>query len=43
MGHAFRLGHANFESDLMSQRLGSKEMMNISQYGVITLINRIFK
>lgn len=31
MGHALGLGHANFESDLMSQRLSSKEMMNISQ------------
>jgi hypothetical protein len=31
MGHALGLGHANFDADLMSQRLSSKEMMNISQ------------
>jgi hypothetical protein len=34
MGHALGLGHANFDADLMSQRLSSKEMMNISQCDV---------
>jgi hypothetical protein len=34
MGHALGLGHANFESDLMSERLSGKEMMNISQCDV---------
>lgn len=34
MGHALGLGHANFESDLVSQILSSKEMMNISQCDV---------
>jgi predicted Zn-dependent protease len=34
MGHALGLGHANFDADLMSQRLSSKEIMNISQCDV---------
>jgi hypothetical protein len=34
MGHALGLGHANFDSDLMSERLSSKEIMNISQCDV---------
>ena len=34
MGHALGLGHANFDSDLMSERLDSDETMNISQCDV---------
>jgi hypothetical protein len=34
MGHALGLGHANFDADLMSQRLSSKETLNISQCDV---------
>jgi predicted Zn-dependent protease len=34
MGHALGLGHANFDSDLMSERLNSDETMNISQCDV---------
>ena len=34
MGHALGLGHANFDADLMSQRLSSKEILNISQCDV---------
>jgi hypothetical protein len=34
MGHALGLGHANFDTDLMSQRLSSKETVNISQCDV---------
>src|SRR5918995_708943 len=31
IGHALGLGHANFDPDLMSERLNSDETMNISQ------------
>jgi predicted Zn-dependent protease len=31
MGHALGLGHANFDTDIMSQRLGSEGTLNISQ------------
>ena len=34
MGHALGLGHANFDADLMSQRLSGKETLNISQCDV---------
>jgi hypothetical protein len=34
LGHALGLGHADFESDLMSERLNSDETMNISQCDV---------
>jgi Matrixin len=34
IGHALGLGHANFDADLMSQRLSSKETLNISQCDV---------
>jgi hypothetical protein len=34
IGHALGLGHANFDSDLMSERLNSDETMNISQCDV---------
>lgn len=34
MGHALGLEHANFDADLMSQRLSSKETLNISQCDV---------
>jgi hypothetical protein len=34
MGHALGLGHANFDSDLMSERLNGDETMNISQCDV---------
>ena len=34
MGHALGLGHANFDADLMSQILSSKETVNISQCDV---------
>ena len=34
MGHALGLGHANFDADLMSQRLSGKETLNISQCNV---------
>jgi Matrixin len=31
MGHALGLGHANFDADIMSQRLSSDEILNISK------------
>lgn len=34
LGHALGLGHAGFDSDLMSERLNSDETMNISQCDV---------
>jgi matrixin len=34
LGHALGLGHADFDSDLMSERLNSDETMNISQCDV---------
>jgi Matrixin len=34
LGHALGLGHADFNSDLMSERLNSDETMNISQCDV---------
>jgi matrixin len=34
MGHALGLGHANFDSDLMSQSLNSEETVNISECDV---------
>jgi hypothetical protein len=34
LGHALGLGHADFDSDLMSERLNSGETMNISQCDV---------
>jgi Matrixin len=34
LGHALGLGHADFDSDLMSKRLNSGETMNISQCDV---------
>jgi hypothetical protein len=34
LGHALGLGHADFDSDLMSERLSSDETMNISQCDV---------
>jgi hypothetical protein len=34
MGHALGLGHANFDSDLMSQSLNSEETVNVSECDV---------
>lgn len=34
IGHALGLGHANFDADLMSQRLSSEELLSISQCDV---------
>jgi predicted Zn-dependent protease len=34
MGHALGLGHANFDADIMSQRLSSEGTLNISQCAV---------
>jgi hypothetical protein len=38
LGHALGLGHANFDSDLMAERLSSDEIMNISQCDVNAVI-----
>ncbi len=38
LGHALGLEHANFDSDLMSERLNSEETMNISQCDVSGVI-----
>jgi Matrixin len=38
LGHALGLGHADFDSDLMSERLNSDETMNISQCDVTGVI-----
>jgi hypothetical protein len=38
IGHALGLGHANFDSDLMSERLNSDETMNISQCDVNSVL-----
>jgi hypothetical protein len=34
MGHALGLGHANFDADIMSQRLKTEETVSISQCDV---------
>jgi hypothetical protein len=38
IGHALGLGHANFDSDLMSERLNSDETMNISQCDINSVL-----
>jgi hypothetical protein len=38
IGHALGLGHANFDSDLMSERLNSDETVNISQCDVNSVL-----
>jgi hypothetical protein len=38
IGHALGLGHANFDSDLMSERLNSAETVNISQCDVNSVL-----
>jgi hypothetical protein len=38
LGHALGLGHADFDSDLMSERLNSDETMNISQCDVSAVL-----
>lgn len=38
LGHALGLGHADFDSDLMSERLNSDEAMNISQCDVSAVL-----
>ena len=34
IGHALGLGHANFDSDLMSHRLNTEETVNVSKCDV---------
>jgi hypothetical protein len=34
MGHALGLGHANFDADIMSQRLSSEGTMSISECNI---------
>ena len=38
LGHALGLGHADFDSDLMSERLNSDETMDISQCDVTSVL-----
>jgi Matrixin len=38
LGHALGLGHADFDSDLMSERLNSEETMNISQCDISAVL-----
>src|SRR5829696_1056330 len=38
IGHALGLGHANFDSELMSERLNSDETMNISQCDINSVL-----
>jgi Matrixin len=38
LGHALGLGHADFDSDLMSERLNTDETMNISQCDVSAVL-----